>query len=361
MIEVFRVGCMALAVATYAPFTSKRWSMTFSQSRGFLLVTGGCGFIGSAFIRWVVANQQVRVVNVDALTYAAQPDALAGVSEGARYGFVQADINDAVKVTELLEQYQPDALINFAAESHVDRSITGPTGFARTNIQGTLALLEASRSWLQRRDASKPFRFLQVSTDEVYGDIGAEGRAALESDAWRPSSPYAASKAAADHLVDAWVRTYRFPALVSHASNNYGPWQYPEKLIPRVIQCALAGDTIPLYGSGEQVRDWLHVDDQVKALWCLLEQGKLGEHYNIGADCQLTNLCLVNAICAHLDGLRPASAPAGGHASLIRHVADRAGHDWRYALNSSKMQALGWRPQVSFEQGLRDTVAFYLP
>ncbi len=324
------------------------------------MVAGGCGFIGSAFIRWVLANQKVRVVNLDALTYAAQPEALVGVGRVDRYGFVQGDINDAGKVTELLEQYQPDALINFAAESHVDRSITGPSDFARTNIQGTLALLETCRSWLQQRSGSRPFRFLQVSTDEVYGDIGAEGRAAVESDAWRPSSPYAASKAAADHLVDAWVRTYDFPALVSHASNNYGPWQYPEKLIPRVVQCALADDAIPLYGSGEQVRDWLHVDDHVKALWCLLERGLLGEHYNIGGDCPKTNIEVVTAICAHLDAMSPSTITAGSHASLIRHVPDRPGHDWRYALDSSKMQALGWRPQVSFEQGLQETVAFYL-
>ena len=334
--------------------------MTFSQSRCFLLVTGGCGFIGSAFIRWVLANRQVRVVNLDALTYAAQPEALVGVSEVDRYGFVQGDINDAGKVTELLEQYQPDALINFAAESHVDRSITGPTDFARTNIQGALTLLETCRSWLQRRSGSRPFRVLQVSTDEVYGDIGAQGRAAMESDAWRPSSPYAASKAAADHLVYAWVRTYDFPALVSHASNNYGPWQYPEKLIPRVIQCALAGDSIPLYGSGEQVRDWLHVDDHVRALWQLLQQGEQGHHYNIGGDCPQTNRELVTEICRQLDVLSPATKPAYGHASLIRHVPDRPGHDWRYALDSSKMQALGWHPQVPFEQGLQETIAFYL-
>ena len=324
-------------------------------------VTGGLGFIGSGFIRHVLSKNKTVVVNVDALTYAAQPSSLGSILSAERHVFFKADICDWGIIRPLLDQYQPDVLINFAAESHVDRSIIGPAEFARTNIEGTLALLEACRSWLQERAGSRPFRFLQVSTDEVYGDLGPNGAAAQEGDAWSPGSPYAASKAAADHLVDAWVRTYGFPALVSHASNNYGPWQYPEKLIPRVIQCALAGDAIPLYGSGEQVRDWLHVDDHVKALWCLLEQGKLGEHYNIGADCQLTNLCLVNAICAHIDGLRLTSAPARGHASLIRHVADRAGHDWRYALNSSKMQALGWRPQVWFEQGLRDTVAFYLP
>jgi len=325
-----------------------------------LLVTGGCGFIGSAFIRQVLANQQARVINLDVLTYAAQPQALASVSGEGRYRFVQGDINEGHKVAELLEQYQPDALMNFAAESHVDRSITGPADFARTNIQGTLALLETCRSWLQRRNGSKPFRYLQVSTDEVYGDVGAEGRAVIESDAWRPSSPYAASKAAADHLVDAWMRTYDFPALVSHASNNYGPWQYPEKLIPRGIQCALAGESIPLYGSGQQVRDWLHVDDHVLALWQLLQQGEQGHHYNIGGDCPQTNLELVTEICRQLDVLSPATKPAYGHASLIRHVPDRPGHDWRYALDSSKMQALGWRPQVPFGQGLQETIAFYL-
>lgn len=325
-----------------------------------LLVTGGCGFIGSAFVRWVLANTSVSIINLDALTYAAQPQALAPVAGGARHCFMQGDINDADLVARLLEHNQPDVLINFAAESHVDRSIIGPADFARTNIQGTLTLLEVCRNWLQQRNGSRPFRFLQVSTDEVYGDLGAEGRPSKESDVWHPSSPYAASKAAADHLVDSWVRTYDFPALVSHASNNYGPWQYPEKLIPKVIQCALAGEAIPLYGSGEQVRDWLHVDDHVQALWQLLQQGELGDHYNIGGDCPQTNRRLVTEVCRQLDVLSPTSAPMGGHASLIRYVHDRPGHDWRYALDSSKMQALGWSPEVSFEQGLQETVAFYL-
>lgn len=325
-----------------------------------LLVTGGCGFIGSAFIRWALANTKATIVNLDALTYAAQPQALACVEGDGRYYFVKGDINNADLVSKLLKEHLPCALINFAAQSHVDRSITAPMEFSRTNIQGTLTLLEACRSWLQGRAGSRPFRFLQVSTDEVYGDLGPTKRVAQEGDSWHPGSPYAASKAAADHLVDAWVRTYRFPALVSHASNNYGPWQYPEKLIPKTIQGALAGSNISLYGSGEQVRDWLHVDDHVRALWCLLQQGRLGEHYNIGADCQLTNLYLVNAICTHLDLLRDGLAPTGGHASLICHVADRPGHDWRYALDSSKMQALGWRPEVPFDKGLHETVTFYL-
>lgn len=337
-------------------------SPIFSSPNAYLIVTGGCGFIGSAFIRWVLASTRASVINLDALTYAAQPQALASVDEDGvgRYHFVKGDINDTGLLSRLLEDNQPDALINFAAESHVDRSITGPADFARTNIRGTLSLLEACRNWLQGRTGSRPFRFLQVSTDEVYGDLGPRGRAALEIDAWHPGSPYAASKAAADHLVDAWVRTYDFPALVSHASNNYGPWQYSEKLIPRVIQCALAGDSIPLYGSGEQVRDWLHVDDHVRALWQLLLQGELGHHYNIGGDCPQTNRCLVTEICRQLDVLSPATMPSAGHASLIRHVPDRPGHDWRYALDSSKMQALGWRPRVPFEQGLQETISFYL-
>ena len=336
-----------------------KWYMNNDDLRVFF-VTGGLGFIGSGFIRHVLSKNKTVVVNVDALTYAAQPSSLGSILSAERHVFFKADICDWGIIRPLLDQYQPDVLINFAAESHVDRSIIGPAEFARTNIEGTLALLEACRSWLQERAGSRPFRFLQVSTDEVYGDLGPNGAAAQEGDAWSPGSPYAASKAAADHLVDAWVRTYGFPALVSHASNNYGPWQYPEKLIPLVIQRAIRGEPIPIYGSGEQVRDWLHVEDHVRALWCLINNGAAGEHYNIGARQERRNIDLVVEICALLDSLSPATAPPGGHAVLIDYVDDRLGHDWRYALDTSKISVLGWQPTVPFEQGLRDTVAFYL-
>lgn len=340
--------------------------MTFKNRAGStgvvkcLLVTGGYGFVGGTFIRWVLANTNVRVVNIDSLTYAAQPEALYQVAGDQRHSFFHCDINSVGRIVELLEHYKPDALINFAAESHVDRSIIGPADFVNTNIQGTFSLLRACQNWLQQCKGPKDFRFLQVSTDEVYGDLGKEGRSSKEGDPWHPSSPYAASKAAADHLVDSWVRTYGFPALVSHSSNNYGPWQYPEKLIPKVIDCALAGKPIPLYGCGEQVRDWMHVEDHVRALWYLLQRGQPGEHYNIGADSPKSNIELVMAICALLDELSPSTQPPGGHASLIRHVEDRPGHDWRYALDTKKISLLGWQSEVLFEQGLRDTVAFYL-
>lgn len=324
-----------------------------------VLITGGCGFIGGAFARSALAKQQVEVINLDALTYAAQPQSLVPVNETSRYRFVKGDIADAGLVSGLLDEFQPDVLINFAAESHVDRSILGPAAFARTNIQGTLNLLECCRNWLELK-GHKDFRFIQVSTDEVYGDLSADGLPAVEGDAWRPSSPYAASKAAADHLADAWHRTYGFPVMVSHASNNYGPWQYPEKLVPLVIKRALSNQVIPLYGNGEQVRDWLHVDDHVQALWCLLDQGLPGEHYNIGASQEIRNIALVEAICVLLDEFSPNTAPDGGHVTLVAHVDDRPGHDWRYALNTRKIEALGWKPRVTFIEGLRKTVRFYV-
>ena len=321
-----------------------------------VLVTGGLGFIGSAFIRQLASGDEV--VNLDALTYAAQPGALEGLSD-ARYQFVKGDIADEALVARLLHDFRPDVLVNFAAESHVDRSISGPSAFAHTNIQGTLNLLECCRAWLGQ-EGEHGFRFLQVSTDEVYGDLGQAGRPAVEGDAWRPSSPYAASKAAADHLADAWHRTYGFPVMVSHCTNNYGPWQHPEKLIPLVIQRGLRHEPIPVYGSGNQVRDWIHVDDHVRALMCLVTKGRLGEHYNIGARQPVRNLDLVRMICSLLDQLCAENCPAGGHETLITHVEDRKGHDWRYELHGEKITALGWRPQVPLADGLRETVRFYV-
>lgn len=328
-----------------------------------VIVTGGCGFVGVHLVRWLLTHAEQRVVNIDALTYAAQPAALRDLDKQAqqRYEFVRMDVADQAGMTALLDQHQPRALVHLAAETHVDRSIDSPGRFVNANIHGTYAVLEAVRSWYaQRPGTASPFRLLQVSTDEVYGDIGADGALAAEDAPWRPSSPYAASKAAADHLADAWFRTWGVPVLVSHCTNNYGPWQYPEKLIPVVIRHALRGEPIPLYGSGRQVRDWLHVEDHVRALWLLLQKGSPGEHYNIGADNPQNNFDLVNQVCRILDEMSPSTAPAGGHATLIAQVADRPGHDWRYGLDSSKIQALGWQAATPFDEGLRETVRFYI-
>ena len=328
-----------------------------------VMVTGGCGFIGAHLVRWLLTHTDERVINIDALTYAAKPAALDGLTDEARrrYTFVHADVVDQAALAALLDLHQPRALLHLAAETHVDRSIHSPEPFWHTNVQGTLAVLEAVRGWLARQPGrSAGFRLLQVSTDEVYGDLGSDGPPAREEDPWRPGSPYAASKASADHMADAWFRTWAVPVIVSHCSNNYGPWQYPEKLIPVVLRHALNGLPIPLYAQGEQVRDWLHVDDHVDALWYLLQHGRPGEHYNIGADNPRRNCDLVRQLCELMDELSPATAPLNGHFSLVTSVSDRPGHDWRYALDSSKLRALGWRPRREFEQGLRDTVAFYL-
>lgn len=325
-----------------------------------LMVTGGCGFIGVHLVHWLLAHTNERVINIDALTYAAQPVALKGLAQ-PRYTFVQADVTDQAGLATLLDLYQPRALLHLAAETHVDRSIQSPEPFLRHNVQGTHAVLEAVRGWLASHPArAADFRMLQVSTDEVYGDLGPTGAPAREGDAYRPGSPYAASKASADHMADAWFRTWGLPVIVSHSSNNYGPWQYPEKLIPVVIRNALLGRRIPLYGQGGQVRDWLHVQDHVSALCCLLERGRPGEHYNVGADNPWRNVDLVGRLCQLMDELSPSTAPQGGHAALVSEVADRPGHDWRYALDSTRIRALGWRPRLDFDQGLRDTVKFYL-
>jgi len=326
-----------------------------------IFITGGCGFIGSALIRWLLANTTVQIINLDALTYAAQPQSLDAL-KAERYTFVHGDIADQGLLDNLLRVHQPQAVVHLAAETHVDRSISGPSSFVQSNVVGTFTLLEAVRTWWATLEAAKQqqFRFLQVSTDEVYGDLGVSGAAACEQTRWRTSSPYSASKAAADHLADAWHRTYGLPVLVTHSSNNYGPWQYPEKLIPLLIRNALAGNSIPLYGSGEQVRDWMHVDDHARALWHLLRYGQPGEHYNIGADSPLTNREMISRVCVLLDQLSPKTAPLEGHASLVQQVADRLGHDWRYAVNVEKLHALGWQAETSLEQGLRETVAFYI-
>jgi dTDP-glucose 4,6-dehydratase len=324
-----------------------------------ILVTGGAGFIGSAVVRMLVGQRSARVVNVDKLTYSGNLESLAAVAGRAEYAFEQADICDRAEVARILRDHQPDAIMHLAAESHVDRSIDGPAPFVDTNVGGTFTLLdETVRYWramdAPRRDA---FRFLHVSTDEVFGSLGATGLFDEESP-YDPRSPYAASKAAADHLVRAWHHTYGLPVIVTNSSNNYGPYQFPEKLIPHMILSAVAGRDLPVYGEGANVRDWLHVDDHAAALLLVLRAGEPGATYLVGGGGERRNLDVVRTICALLDEMAP--DPKGGHASRIRFVTDRPGHDYRYALNGAKVRTLGWQPRHTFDEGLRDTVAWYL-
>ncbi|MEM8959578.1 MAG: dTDP-glucose 4,6-dehydratase [Pseudomonadota bacterium] len=321
-----------------------------------LMVTGGCGFIGSAVVRRAVA-QGHRVVNVDALTYAANPANVSTVMGHPAYTFERIDIRDRTALDRIFRKYQPDAVMHLAAESHVDRSIDGPGAFIETNITGTFQLLAAARAHWEERGRPEAFRFHQVSTDEVYGTLGATGQF-TEDTPYDPRSPYAASKAAADHLVRAWGETYGLPVLVTNCSNNYGPYHFPEKLIPVVILNALAGRTIPVYGRGENVRDWLYVEDHAAALLTVLSGGRVGETYAIGGNAEARNIDIVRRICALLDARRPQNAP---HDRLIRFVTDRPGHDFRYAINASKIRdELGWRPTVSLDEGLARTVDWYL-
>jgi len=323
-----------------------------------LLVTGGCGFIGSAVVRQAVARGW-SVANLDALTYAANPDAVAQAAAAPLYTFEQADVADGEAVRAVFARHQPDAVIHLAAESHVDRSIEGPLAFVRTNVQGTAVMLEAARGYWGalpqgRRDA---FRFLHVSTDEVFGTLGDSG-AFDEATPYAPNSPYSASKAASDLLVRAWAQTYGLPVVVTNCSNNYGPWQFPEKLIPVAVFSALEGRPIPVYGQGANVRDWLYVEDHAAALLLALQAGRPGETYCIGGDAETSNLDLVRRICAVMDRLRPQGAP---HDRLISFVADRPGHDFRYAIDHSKItRDLGWRPAVTLDEGLEQTVRWYL-
>ena len=324
-------------------------------------VTGGAGFIGSALVRRLVATTSYRVVNVDKLTYAGNLESLASVAGNVRYAFEQTDICDAPSVARLFEQYQPAGVFHLAAESHVDRSIDGPAAFIETNVVGTFTLLaETLNYWrkLSPADAER-FRFLHVSTDEVFGSLGNSGYF-NESTAYAPNSPYSASKAASDHLVRAWHHTYGLPTVTTNCSNNYGSHQFPEKLIPLVIQRALAGETLPVYGRGENIRDWLYVDDHAAALQLALERGKAGETYAIGGRSERTNIEVVRTICQLLDELQP-RATSDGYASLITYVTDRPGHDFRYAIDSSRIEGeLGWHPRETFETGLRKTVQWYL-
>ena len=324
------------------------------------LVTGGAGFIGGNFVLDAV-QRGVRVVNLDALTYAGNRDTLASLDGNPNHLFVHGDIGDRALVERLLREYRPDAVINFAAESHVDRSIDGPAAFVQTNVVGTLALLEAARDYWRALGgtAKESFRFLHVSTDEVYGSLGDSGKF-TESTPFAPNSPYSASKAASDHLVRAFHHTYGLPVLTTNCSNNYGPYQFPEKLIPLIIARALAGEPLPVYGDGKNVRDWLYVGDHCAAIRAVLERGRVGETYNVGGNAERQNIEVVHAICRLLDERRP-RADGKPRASQITYVADRPGHDRRYAIDASKLHnELGWKPAYSFEQGIADTVDWYL-
>jgi len=321
-----------------------------------ILVTGGAGFIGSAVVRLAVARGH-EVINLDALTYAACLDNVAPVVSSNLYTFEKADIRDRAALDTILARHQPDAILHLAAESHVDRSIDGPGTFIETNVTGTFTLLDAARAHWEARGRPEGFRFHHVSTDEVYGTLGDTGLF-TEDSPYAPNSPYSASKAASDHLVRAWHETYGLPVLLTNCSNNYGPFHFPEKLIPVVILKALAGEPIPVYGTGENIRDWLYVEDHADALLCVLETGQVGRSYNIGGHNERRNIDLVRTICALLDARRPDAVP---HDRLIRFVADRPGHDRRYAIDASRIEAeLGWRPSVTVEEGLARTVDWFL-
>ncbi|MDG9979991.1 dTDP-glucose 4,6-dehydratase [Ectopseudomonas oleovorans] len=329
-----------------------------------ILVTGGAGFIGSALIRHLIQHTGHQVLNLDKLTYAGNLESLAPVDDNPRYRFVQADIADSPVVAQTLAEFQPDAIMHLAAESHVDRSIDGPAAFIQTNIVGTYSLLESTRAyWLGLSAERKAaFRFHHISTDEVYGDLHGVDDLFTETTPYAPSSPYSASKAASDHLVRAWQRTYGLPVLLTNCSNNYGPYHFPEKLIPLMILNALAGKPLPVYGNGQQVRDWLYVEDHARALLKVVSEGKVGETYNIGGHNEQKNLDVVRAICALLEELAP-QKPAGiaRYEDLITYAQDRPGHDLRYAIDASKIEReLGWVPQETFASGLRKTVQWYL-
>ncbi|WP_370162359.1 dTDP-glucose 4,6-dehydratase [Limimaricola soesokkakensis] len=323
-----------------------------------ILVTGGAGFIGSAVVRLAVARGY-QVVNLDALTYAACLDNVAPVADSPLYAFEQADIRDRAALDRIFAKHAPDAVMHLAAESHVDRSIDGPGDFIETNITGTYNMLEAARTWWVQAGRSEAFRFHHISTDEVFGSLPSNPDIKFTEDTpYDPRSPYSASKAASDHLVRAWHETYGLPVVLTNCSNNYGPYHFPEKLVPVVILNALAGKPLPIYGKGENIRDWLYVEDHADALLTVLEKGALGRSYNIGGESERTNLELVRTLCAILDELRPVAAP---YADQITFVADRPGHDARYAIDPSRIRnELGWQPSVTVEEGLRRTVQWYL-
>ncbi len=329
-----------------------------------ILVTGGAGFIGSAVVRHIIADTNNSVVVVDKLTYAGNLDSLTPVADNERYSFEQVDICNRNELDRVFAQYQPDSVMHLAAESHVDRSIDGPADFIETNIVGTYTMLEAARQYWNGLDASRKeaFRFHHISTDEVYGDLHGTDDFFTETTPYAPSSPYSASKASSDHLVRAWLRTYGFPTIVTNCSNNYGPYHFPEKLIPLIILNALAGKPLPVYGNGAQIRDWLYVEDHARALYLVVTEGAIGETYNIGGHNERKNIDVVKTVCALLEELVP-SKPEGveHYADLITYVTDRPGHDMRYAIDAAKIEReLGWRPQETFESGIRKTVQWYL-
>lgn len=331
-----------------------------------ILVTGGAGFIGANFVLDWLAQSDEAVINLDVLTYAGNRENLASLAGDERHLFVQGDISDSTLVTKLLAQHQPRAIINFAAESHVDRSIHGPEDFIQTNIVGTFRLLEAVRAYwnILQGEARQNFHFLHVSTDEVYGSLAKDDPAFTETHRYEPNSPYSASKAASDHLVRAYHQTYGLPVLTTNCSNNYGSYQFPEKLIPLMIVNALAGKPLPVYGDGQQIRDWLYVKDHCSAIRRILEAGKVGEVYNIGGWNEKPNIDIVHTVCALLDELRPLptnNSPLPSYRSLITYVTDRPGHDRRYAIDASKIEReLGWKPAETFDTGIRKTVQWYL-
>ena len=326
-----------------------------------VFLTGGAGFIGSALVRYLVADTDVTVVNIDKLTYAGSLHSLGPAAEHERHKFHQEDIVDHAAMSRLINEYQPDYIMHLAAESHVDRSIDGPGEFITTNVVGTYTLLEVAREYYATLSGSKKddFRFHHISTDEVYGSLGDTGLF-TETTRYKPNSPYSASKASSDHLVRAWNKTYHLPVVISNCSNNYGPYQFPEKLVPLVIQKAISGEPLPIYGKGDNVRDWLFVDDHVKALWRIVTQGTSGEVYNVGGHNEKTNIEVVETICSILDDVQP-RADKKAYKEQITFVKDRPGHDRRYAIDASKIAAtLKWTPEETFETGIRKTVEWYL-
>jgi len=326
-----------------------------------MLVTGGAGFIGSNFVRYMLAtDKRMRILNLDALTYAGSLDNLRDLPDASRYKFVQGDICDAGLIERLLREHAIDCIVHFAAESHVDNSITDPEAFVRTNVMGSFTLIDAARRyWLEeKRLGAEACRFHHISTDEVYGTLGADDPAFSETTPYAPNSPYSASKAGSDHLVRAWFHTYGLPVSTTNCSNNYGPRQHGEKFIPTVIRCCGEGKAIPVYGDGSNIRDWLYVDDHCSGIEAVIRRGRLGETYNIGGINEWANKGIVQLICALMDEMQPEGAP---HARLISYVKDRPGHDWRYAINAAKIaDELKWRPAETFETGIRKTVSWYL-